>query len=79
MCYVEEDWITFSNLSTVQAAAKDYEEKLRAKFPDSALPRLDMLLLGMGPDGHTASLFPGKTKETVHYIARIRSVIITII
>jgi 6-phosphogluconolactonase len=50
----------------LEAAAQQYETELRdtVKSKLGGLPSLDVVVLGIGEDGHTASLFPGE--RTVH-------------
>ena len=56
-----------AHLHPIRGSAADYETELRPFLP------LDLILLGVGEDGHVASLFPGNpaTRKTARLVAEV--------
>ena len=63
------------DLDNLENSAQHYEKILRRDLPlsDTGIPMFDLILLGMGDDGHTASLFPGTEilEETTNLVAKV--------
>lgn len=71
LCLKREQFVIVNTSLPPPEAAKDYSEKLKVYF--KSVPEFDLLLLGMGPDGHTCSLFPGHKllEEKTKWVADI--------
>ncbi|XP_016978634.1 probable 6-phosphogluconolactonase [Drosophila rhopaloa] len=72
----ETQFVRADPTKSLDDCAAEYEAKVKDQVGCGCLPQFDLLLLGMGPDGHTCSLFPEQPatlQETKRLVIPIRN------